>query len=83
MHTINFTTAKKQFSDQARQDQLFRARVQQTSAGAFVLKEISLTPRAVVLVAANKTIAQELFLRRDEIKTGLGAEYASRELVIR
>ena len=50
-----------------------------------MLKELSLTPRAIVLVANNKASAQELYLQKENIEERLKshADYASHELIIK
>ena len=69
---------KKKFLSRADDDRKLRGQVKKIIAGTFELKEVNITSQAVILVAADKATAQELFFQKEALKREF-----KREIVIR
>lgn len=78
MKMLALSALKKQFSIKAANDKKLRDQVTKVLSGAFEIKDMRFTTHAIVLTAANKTVAQELFLRRESLRREL-----KRKIVIR
>ena len=89
MNSLSLHYLKKKFTKAENADRDFRSHMNSIFLNIFgqevKLKELSLTPRAIVITAGNKSFAQELFLRKAAIQTHLEKHtaYLGRDLVIR
>ena len=89
MKALPINALKQCILKQASEDVEFRQHLYTVLVGIFgdqtrqYVKDFSRTNRAVVVSTVTKAFAQELFLKRDRIKTELGKEYQELELVIR
>ena len=78
MRGLNLESRKKALQTKEREDRKLRQQVSALLGSALSLRDLNITTRGITLVAANKTIAQELFLRKSALEKSL-----KREITIR